>query len=294
MRVLAVGATGVAGRELVPLLLRRGHEVVVMAPDDRPVTLPAGAERIHSGLLDEDAEALLGAALPGCAAVVNTATAMPRDFAKPGAWEANTRVREEGTRRLVRAVRAAGVRRLVQMSITMSYPDRGEDWLDESTPHDPNPQRRAIVMPVAALEAEVRALPASEVAWTILRAARFVGPGTIQDLHRQQLREGTLAVPGDGRSFVSMVHVGDFADAVVAALEQGPAAATLNVSDEPVRIGDYLDRLAAIDGSPRPRRDPGLAPDLPSHRVDSGAARRLLAWQPCRGIWPEHVMSNVD
>jgi 2-alkyl-3-oxoalkanoate reductase len=286
MRILAVGATGVAGREIVPRLLRRGHDLVAMAPDDRPDPLPSGVERIRAGLLDPDAGRLLRAVLADCDAVVNTATAMPRDPTAAGAWDENTRVRIEGTRRLVRAAEHAGVKRFVQMSITMGYRGGGDDWLDESAPFDPDPARAAIVAPVAALEAAVRGLLAGTVAWTILRAARFVGPGTIQDRQRQQLRDATLPVAGDGRAFVSMVHVADFADAVVAAVEQAPFGAVLNVSDEPIRTGEYLDRLARIDGSPLPARAPQLAPDPPSQRVDSSAAHRLLCWRPGQGIWP--------
>ncbi len=286
MRVFAVGATGVVGRELVPLLLRCGHEVTVMSPGGRLDTLPDGVRRVRASLLDEGVEPCLAQALSSMDALVNTATAMPRDLAAPGTWEENGRVRREGTRRLVRAARSAGVARFVQMSITMSYCDGGDSWLDESTPFDTSPERNVLVEPVVALEAAVGELPTSEVAWTILRGARFTGPGTIQDLQRGQLRLGTLAVPGDGRSFVSMVHVGDFADVVVAAVERTPAGAVLNVSDEPVRDGDYLDRLARIDGVPAPPRAPDRPPDLPSQRVDSGVTRRLLGWRPQRGIWP--------
>jgi hypothetical protein len=59
----------------------------------------------------------------------------------------------------------------------------------------------------------------------------------------------------------------------------------LNVADEPVRNGDYLDRLAAIMKLPPPPRD--LDASLPrSYRCTSEAARRLLGWSPETGIWP--------
>lgn len=286
MRIFAIGATGVLGAELVPLLLRGGHELTVMAPGRRFAALPAEVARVSASLVDAHGERRLSQALRGHEAVLNIATAMPRDVTSPDAWERNTRVRVDGTRRLTRAATSTGIARLVQMSITMAYPDGGDVWLDESTPLDADPCRAPLVAPVAALEAATRALPAQGPRWTILRAARFAGPGTIQDDHRRRLRAGTLAVGGDERSFVSMVHVGDFARAVVAALEAGLGSQTLNVSDEPVRLGAYLDRLASIDGLPAPPRAREGQPDLPSQRVDSSEARRLLGWAPRCGIWP--------
>lgn len=283
MRVVAIGATGAAGAELVPLLLERGHELTVMAPGARLDRLAPDVRRVRASLLDGDVRPRLTRALAGADAVVNLATAVPRDLAAPGGWETNTRLRREGTLRVAQAARSAAVR-LVQMSITMAYPDGGDGWLDESTPLDPSPAREPLVEPVVALEAAIRALPVGEVPWTILRAARFVGPGTIQDIERRRLREGVLRVPGDGRSFLSMVHVGDFASAVVAALERGSAGVVLNVSDAPIRRGDYLTRLAAAEDAPAPTRAAGVDPDLPSQRVDSTAARRVLGWRPCRAL----------
>jgi len=291
MRVLAIGATGVLGRELVPLLLRRGHELTVMAPGRRLDDLPAPVEPWRASLLDEGIEQRLERTLGACETVLNLATAIPRDPRLPGAWEVNTRLRAEGTRRLARAAAAAGVGRLVQMSITMAYPDGGDDWLDESTPLDDDPRRSALVAPVSALERAIRALPSTATRWTILRAARFTGPGTIQDDHRRLLAQRRLAVAGDPCSFVSMVAVADVARAVVAAAESSAVAGTvLNISDEPVRHGAYLDRLAQIDGVHLPPRAPTDTQELPSQRVDSSLARRLLHWKPIIGIWPSPIL----
>lgn len=85
MRVFAIGATGVLGTALVPILLDRGHEVTVMSPGSRLDTVAAGAARVRAGLLDPDAGDRLTALLDGVDVVVNTATAIPRDFAARGA-----------------------------------------------------------------------------------------------------------------------------------------------------------------------------------------------------------------
>ncbi|MGN9908984.1 NAD-dependent epimerase/dehydratase family protein [Phytohabitans sp. LJ34] len=286
MKTLVVGGTGVLGRHLVPLLLARGHEVLVLSPGRRADSLPPAAGHVTVSLLEPRAATVLDRLLPDYDAAVNVATAIPHDPSQPDAWKANTLVRVQGTRTLVDAVRRAGVPRLVQMSITMAYQDGGDGWLDESAPFDPALERAAVVAPIRALEATVRQIPPARTRWTLLRGARFVGPGTVQDQQRADLRAGRLPVTGDGRRFVSLVNVRDFAAAVVAATEAGLPGAVLNISDEPIRVADYLDRLALLCGAPPPRRAPDEAPDLPSQRVLAESARQLLGWRPEHGIWP--------
>ncbi|MDA2811412.1 NAD(P)-dependent oxidoreductase [Nocardiopsis sp. RSe5-2] len=289
MRIFAVGATGVLGGALVPELLGRGHRVTVMAPD-RLDGVPDRAEAVAGDLLDAGTD--LAPLVEGHDAVVNVATSMPRDPSRPGAWALAGRVRSEGTPRLVDAVRRASVGRMVQMSITMAYAPGGDRWLREDAPFDPDPARRALVGPVAEMEDAVTAVPPGELAWTVLRGARFVGPGTVQDAQRDLLSRGALSVPGEEGSYVSMVHVADFADAVVAAVERGLVGRVLNVADIPVRVGDYYRALAERTGTPAPPTDPGTAPDLPSHRVWSGAAGTELGWAPRRGVLPEPVPAH--
>lgn len=290
--MLAIGATGVLGRDLVPLLLARGHELTVMAPGRRLDALPTEVRGWRASLLDDGVQQRLPSVLGTQDAVVNVATAIPRDPRKAGSWELNTRLRVEGTRRLVDAAVAAGLGRLVQMSITMAYPDGGESWLDESAPLDRDPRRAPLVAPVVAMEDAIRGLPADGPRWTILRAARFVGPDTVQDEHRRLLAVGRIAVAGDPAGFVSMVATQDFARAVADATEsEDCAGSVLNVADAPVRRDAYLDGLARIDALEPPRRAPEQDPELPSQRVDSSRMRRLLGWRPVAGIWPAAPLS---
>lgn len=282
MRIFAVGATGVLGQRLVPLLVARGHKVTVMAPD-RLRTLPEGVSAVRAGLLDADVD--LRALVAGHEAVVNLATSMPRDTTTPGAWLPTGRIRGAGTAALVDAARAAGVRCLVQMSITMAYADAADSWLTEDAPFDTDPRRQAVVGPVVEMEDTVRAVPSTELAWCLLRGARFAGRGTVQDTQYEQLARGDLHIPGDGRAFVSMVHVADYAAAVVAALERVPAGRTLNIADQPLRVGEYYTGLARATGRTPPESDGAANPGIPSHRVDSTAAHQELGWRPVHGIW---------
>ena len=104
-------------------------------------------------------------------------------------------------------------------------------------------------------------------------------------LLNSRLRAGEEVVPGDGRNFVSPVHVADMAAACAAAIARAPGGAICNVVDEPLRQGDYLDGLAALVGAPLPPRNPSR-PSPPSLRCSNARARDLLGWSPARGIWP--------
>src|SRR3954469_18718367 len=106
MRVFLAGATGVIGSQLVPQLLKAGHEVTAMTRSVlRAAQLEAvGADPVVCDVLDADGVlAAMADASPD--AVVHQLTALPPrlDWGDPNVFEANNRMRTEGTRILVDA-----------------------------------------------------------------------------------------------------------------------------------------------------------------------------------------------
>ncbi len=287
MKIFIAGATGVLGRALLPLLIQQGSIVRTIARTQEKVHALelAGVEAVQGDLLAQETVRQLPDLMEGCDAVAHIATAIPRDRTAPGAWDVNTRLRTEGTRALLQASLAAGVRRYIQQSIVMAYPDGGDQWLDETTPLDASPDRASVNEPVIAMEDMVWDVAPEQLQWCILRGGNFVGPETMQDDLIEQLRVGRVTVPCDGRNFISLVHVADMATAVMAALESAPAGSVFNIVDEPVRNGEYLDRLAAMLNVPPTPRDPAQ-PCPRSQRCSNQAARSILGWTPVHGIWP--------
>lgn len=103
MRLLIVGATGGTGRALVREALERGHEVTAFVRD--PARLPIRHARLtvaRGNVLDYGT---VDAAVRGHDAVLS-ALGHKR-------WLYPTRILSEGTRNLIRAMAAHGVRRLV-------------------------------------------------------------------------------------------------------------------------------------------------------------------------------------
>jgi nucleoside-diphosphate-sugar epimerase len=136
------------------------------------------------------------------------------------------------------------------------------------------------------MERMVREVDPARLAWTILRGASFVGPGTAQVALLDRLRAGAATVAGDGRSWVSFIHVEDMAEATLLALDAAPPGSVFNIADEPVRNGHYLQHLAELLAAPTPTTDP-TKPAPPSFRCSAEAARNVLRWVPRVGIWPK-------
>lgn len=294
MRVAVAGATGVLGRALIPQLLDAGYKVRALVRDQQRArelfTLEKHPELdfAEADLLERGLESRLTAVFSGCDAVIHAATAIPSDPSLPGAWDRNTQIRIRGTGRLQRAALEANVGTFLLQSIVMAYPDGGDQWLDETTHIDSSPMRRAITHPVAIMESMMYLFrrQSKPIRWCILKGGLFVGPGTGQDRLLERLRAGREVVPGDGRSFVSLVNVEDAAAAYVAALARAASGSVFNICDEPIRHGDYVDRLAEMFHAPQPVRDSSKACP-PSWRCTSQRAQDELGWTPEHGIWPK-------
>jgi nucleoside-diphosphate-sugar epimerase len=270
MNIALLGATGVVGRNLAPLLVARGHAVraVVRDPARADALRAAGASVARGDVLDPES---LTRAIDRCEVVVNVASAVPRP-GSGGAWDANTRIRTEGTRNVIAAARAAGATRVLHQSVAMVHHSVAGRWVDEASALVDHPQTRSAI----ALE---QIVAEGDVDWQIVRGGLFYGPATgREDHYRAAARDGSLRLPGDGRDFVSLVHIADMAAAIVAIVEAGPVnRAWLAVDDTPVTWRDFLGELCRRERVAPP--PPGGANYLPSFRC---ANRRLraLGWSP--------------
>lgn len=227
--------------------------------------------------------------LKGCDAVVHAATAVPPRWEEPKDWEVNNRLRMEGTSKLIEAAWRAGVSFYLQLSETRAYVNGRDGWLGESTAFDIVPKKAVFTLAVADMERRVREVSKHGMDWAILRVGSLIGPGTSQDDLTHRLRREEEIVPGDGAHFISPVHVTDAAEAFVKASQKHPREKILNIVDEPVHYGDYVDLLADRLRVGRPIRD--LTSSSPSsHRCSNDMARRELDWVPQFGFYkPRHA-----
>lgn len=265
MKVFVAGATGALGKQLVPLLVAKGHEIVGMTRTDAKADQlrSVGAEPVVADALDADAVGrAVGEAEPDV--IVHQLTAIPpkinmRRFEREFAL--TNRLRTAGTDHLLSAGRAVGVKRFVAQSNASLYARTGGPIKREDDPldDDPAPEMRQGLGALRHLEEAV-----TGAQWTegvVLRYGWFYGPGTsiaLDPLGSQVelLRKRQLPIVGGGTGVWSFIHIEDAAAATVAAVEGGPAGIYNVVDDEPAPVSEWAPMLAAAVGAKRPLRVP--------------------------------------
>jgi nucleoside-diphosphate-sugar epimerase len=284
---MVVGATGVVGRRVVPLMIREGHRVTAVGrSQDRLRDLASqGASTVALDLFDRVA---IKQAVAGHEAVVNIATSIPR----PGlgmffrrAWRENDRIREHASALLVDEALSAGVRVFVQESFAPIYVDAGDRWVSEGAAIRPAGYNQTILNAESSAERFSR----HGGRGIVLRFAYFYGPNDrfTEDVFRNVAR-GWLPLLGPPDAYFSTCHHDDAAAAVVAALHL--ASGTYNVVDnEPMTHRQFGEALSEIAALPPPRTPPqwlvpmtgGLGETMArSLRISNGKLRQLGDWTP--------------
>src|SRR5262245_32157996 len=137
MRILAAGASGAIGQQLVRRLRASPHDVFALTQsrDSAPALEELGAEPVVGNALDGAAvKATVGRIRPD--AVINELTSLARHYTPAdmkAAAERDRNVRVEGNMNLLAALRDAGVRRYLLQSSGFWYAP-GEGLADESVP----------------------------------------------------------------------------------------------------------------------------------------------------------------
>ena len=159
MRIFVAGATGVVGVPLVKELIAAGHDVAGMTRSPSKVDLlrELGAVPVVCDVYDS--EALVAAVVDfGPDVIVHELTDLPDDASRIAEFsQANSRIRQVGTRNLIAAAQASGVSRFVAQSVAWPVPGPGG----------------------AAVEEHEQAVLA--IGGVVVRYGMFYGPGTYHE-----------------------------------------------------------------------------------------------------------------
>jgi NADH dehydrogenase len=209
--ILVTGANGFVGSHVVPALLDAGHRVVALVRSDGSAEVvrrrlsPAQRESLDVRMGDVTRPATLPPALDGVDTVVHL-VAIPRD------WRNGAELRlvnTEGTRNVVEAARAAGVRRFVHQSALGVTDDPRLHYASSKA------QGEAIVT-------------ASDLDWTVVKPSILWGErdgffNILAGLVR--MSPGVVPMPAGARSRYQPMWIGDL------------AAIHARVVDDPQAIG---------------------------------------------------------
>jgi nucleoside-diphosphate-sugar epimerase len=285
MKVFIAGGSGAIGVPLVRALVAGGHQVTALTRS----ASKAGTLR-ELGATPAVADALDAAALRGVVVdarpthVIHQLTALPQGGPKSAKELAPTnRLRIEGTKNLVDAAAAAGVKRFVVGSFAP---------LAAATPGLPSQVDEA-TKAIRSMESQVLDANARHLfEGIILRNGLFYGAENAMTKQMMALARRRLlpTVRGD-QGLLPPIHLEDAASATVAALEQGTPGSTYDiVDDHPVSMSEMARTIAETVGAKKPFAIPSWLPKLVAPYLaqvlslrlplSNAKARAELGWRP--------------
>ena len=243
-----------------------------------------GAKPVTVDLFDPPA---VEEAVWGHDTIINVATHIPSGVKAllPGAFNENTRIRREASQNLASAAIATRARRFIQESFAPAYPDRGDDWIDESVPIEPS----SYVESVRDAESAADEFTRSGGAGVVLRFSLFYGPDSsfTQDLVKS-VKGGIAPVLGSPDAYMSTIWTDDAAAAVFAAFKV-PAGVYNVTDDEPMRRAEAFRLLASALDARAPRNPPRWLTRMTgsigdtlgrSLRLSNAKFRQASGWTP--------------
>jgi nucleoside-diphosphate-sugar epimerase len=265
------GGSGFIGGHLLRRLAGDGWTVRALARSDAATerVTAAGAEPVRGDLADT---AALERGARGAEVTFHLA-AMAKEW---GAWADFRRVNVEGTKAVLAAGRAAGVRRVVHVG-TEAALLHGQPLVlaDERTPlalssKAPYPATKA------AAEAAVVAANGDGLETVAIRPRFVWGPGdtTLMPVLVEMVRSGRFRWIGGGRQRTSTTHVDNCVEALVLAADRGTPGAAYFVTDgEPVVFREFVTALLATSGVTAP------SGSIPRPLAAAAAAVCETAWR---------------
>jgi len=253
MTVFVTGGSGFVGAATISALRKEGMRVRALSrrPQSDEVIRRAGGEPVRGALEEIMPRHLAGAEIVVHAAARVQAWGRHADFA---------RVNVEGTRRLLAAARASGVRRFIHIGteaalfVGRALVDIAEDDLPLAT-RSPFPYARS----KAQAERLVREAddPDSGMRTIVLRPRLIWGPGdrTLLPTICRLAEAGRFVWVDEGRVRTNTTHIANLVHAIRLALTRGVGGHAYFIHDGEVWVlRAFLSRLAATRGVTLPAR----------------------------------------
>jgi len=259
MKALVTGGGGFLGRRIVELLVSEGHDVRFLSRRRYPEVEALGARGLSIDLRDGRLED----AVSGVDVVFHVA-------AKTGVWGTRDEffsINVVGTRNLLAAARAAGVKKLVYTSTPSVV---GYELDANGIAEAPYAAVHLSLYPESKAAAERLVLEANgpDLATVALRPHLIFGPGDNHLLPQvvRNARAGRMMIVGDGANKVDMTFIDNAAwahlDAERALVDHGAACAGRAYfisNDDPVSMWGWMNDFLARLGAPPVKRRMSLS-----------------------------------
>jgi nucleoside-diphosphate-sugar epimerase len=300
MHILIAGATGAAGRALIPHLIENGHTVTGTsrsAAKAGEIRALGATPAVMDGLDAQAVKRVIDEADPDVIVHQMTALSDMKLGKIDSQFKVTNRLRTEGTRNLISAMKP-GTKLITTSFAGWPYARSGGPIKTERDPLDPTPPKG-----IRESHAAIRTLEqlTIEHGGIVLRYGGFYGPGTGMAPDGDQakmIRERKLPIVGSGEGIWSLLHVEDLATATLAAIEHGRPGEIYNVvDDEPAAVKEWLPHLAKQFGAKPPRKVPAFLARMiggpaavmmmtTSRGASNEKAKQELRWAP-RHSWRE-------
>jgi 2-alkyl-3-oxoalkanoate reductase len=247
---LITGATGLLGSHIAEKLRKSGQSVrVLVRPSSDTRFLDSlGVEKAFGDVTDPDS---VRKAMKGVEIVYHSA-ARVGDW---GPWDEFVAITIGGTRNMVDAAAAKGVKRFLHISSISAYghPNAKGLVLDESAPLGANLHKSSYYRR-AKVEAEklVWAAGKAGLAVTVIRPSWLYGERDRASMPRliRAIRTGTMKLLGDGENRLNLTYAGNEAEgSILAANHPKAAGQAYNLcNDGTITQAEYFNRIAAVLG----------------------------------------------
>lgn len=198
-------------------------------------------------------------AFEGAEVVVHAAAVVSDNTTRDIAWRSNVR----GTRNVLDAAIAAGVKRFVHLSSVRVFGDTDfPDGVDETYPVRPD-GTPFTDSKIAAEQVVLQAQAAGEIECVILRPGDVYGPGARQwtVLAVDAIRSNRFVLPARGQGIFSPLYVDNLLDAIeLACTSEDAAGQVLTITDGVgVPCAEFFGHYSRMLGKGAPRTVPTLA-----------------------------------
>lgn len=225
MKILVTGTEGYIGSRLAPRLLAAGHDVQGLDTGFYrdgclyldPLGEPRGVRTAY-----KDLRTVTPADFEGFDAVIHLAE-LSNDPLGQNRPEITFKINHEGSLRIARAAREAGVRRFVYASSCSVYGVGSGDFLDETSPVNP---QTAYAKCKVFVERDVAPMADKDFSVVFLRNATAYGASprmrfdiVLNDLCALAWTKKKIAMVSDGSPWRPIVHVEDICEAMRCAAE---------------------------------------------------------------------------